>query len=441
MQRSHTHIHPSARSCSSILRRRQVATAARNAQTLSSSVSAGYKPPPPGSSLHAESTQHFYRNKTLDRYVQQSQTPITLRQLLFYERHMNTDRLLKSANYVRQELPIRISHRIREFQKLPFIVGTNPHIQYVYDLYWQAFERLRKVPPIRTSEENDAFCRILDESLEAHMVVIPRLALGISECGKHIPPDRMDRFMNATLRSRISRRVLAEQHLALSHQLRPSSHAASHGSTVFSNCSAYKTINQCAAVARAHLDADESSPQLIIEGDDVWFTYIYDHIEYIMYQLLSNAFRHVRRTHGSSNGSPTPPVRVTICSNNTDVFFRVSDQGGGISADIYRQLWSYGHGRFWNIVNISHFAAKITEYDQYRMTMGIGLPMSRVYAEYFGGDINIVTMDGWGTDAYLRIPRLGTQNENLDVDRLDEASSSSSSSSPPKPVNARRFIV
>jgi hypothetical protein len=164
--------------------------------------------------------QHFYMNKTLDSYIAQSPTPLNLRQLMFYERHCNTERLLKSANYIRTELPIRIAHRIREFQKLPYILGTNPHIEGVYELYWQAFERIRKIPSIETREENEKFCEILQESLDAHLVVIPQLAKGINECEQQhnniMSMDRLDRFMNATLRSRISRRVLTEHHLVLS---------------------------------------------------------------------------------------------------------------------------------------------------------------------------------------------------------------------------------
>jgi hypothetical protein len=71
----------------------------------------------------------FYHNEVLDRYVDQSVNPNTIRQLVFYGRHMTDDRLIDSANYVRTEITIRLAHRIRDFQKLPFIVGTNPHIE------------------------------------------------------------------------------------------------------------------------------------------------------------------------------------------------------------------------------------------------------------------------------------------------------------------------
>ena len=37
---------------------------------------------------------------------------------------------------------------------------------------------------------------------------------------------------------------------------------------------------------------------------------------------------------------------------------------------------------------------------------GFGLPISRLYARYFGGDLQLVSMEGYGTDAYLHIGRL-----------------------------------
>jgi hypothetical protein len=41
-----------------------------------------------------------------------------------------------------------------------------------------------------------------------------------------------------------------------------------------------------------------------------------------------------------------------------------------------------------------------------RPRMGIGLPMSNIFATYFGGSLDLVSLDGWGTDAYLRLPKL-----------------------------------
>jgi pyruvate dehydrogenase kinase 2/3/4 len=39
--------------------------------------------------------------------------------------------------------------------------------------------------------------------------------------------------------------------------------------------------------------------------------------------------------------------------------------------------------------------------------------LSRLYARYFGGDLQVLSMDGYGTDAYLHLNRLGNIAEPL----------------------------
>ena len=41
---------------------------------------------------------------------------------------------------------------------------------------------------------------------------------------------------------------------------------------------------------------------------------------------------------------------------------------------------------------------------------GWGLPMSRRYAKYFGGTLHLAPMEGFGTDTYVKLNRLGDEN-------------------------------
>lgn len=86
-------------------------------------------------------------------------------------------------------------------QKLPYVVVANPHISFVYELYYKAFERFRVIPEIRTLEDNDRYCAILRATLREHLTVIPNLAMGVLECQDLVDPDEMDRFMNTILRA------------------------------------------------------------------------------------------------------------------------------------------------------------------------------------------------------------------------------------------------
>ncbi|KAG9569943.1 hypothetical protein KCU97_g16077, partial [Aureobasidium melanogenum] len=47
------------------------------------------------------------------------------------------------------------------------------------------------------------------------------------------------------------------------------------------------------------------------------------------------------------------------------------------------------------------------------LRLGIGLPMSRIFAEYWAGSLEIHNLEGYGVDAFLQISKLGNKNETL----------------------------
>lgn len=95
----------------------------------------------------------------------------------------------------------RIAHRLRDIQKLPYVVVANPHLSLAYELYYKAFEKLRVIPEIKSLDDNDNFCTVLRETLKEHLVVIPNMAMGVLECRDLVQPDEMDKFMNTLLRA------------------------------------------------------------------------------------------------------------------------------------------------------------------------------------------------------------------------------------------------
>ena len=123
----------------------------------------------------AELGRHFYLNKVLEQWAAKPAIRMTLRQLIFFGKTLGMDRekILKSANYVRQELPVRIAHRIRDLQALPFVVMTNKHLEDVYNKYWAAFETLRRFPHIRSIDDNERFVALLKRLLEDQYVAPP----------------------------------------------------------------------------------------------------------------------------------------------------------------------------------------------------------------------------------------------------------------------------
>jgi len=51
---------------------------------------------------------------------------------------------------------------------------------------------------------------------------------------------------------------------------------------------------------------------------------------------------------------------------------------------------------------------------------GFGLPLSKLYARYFGGNIHFQSMYGYGTDVYVHLNHLGNVKEGLNWSSVEE---------------------
>lgn len=335
-------------------------------------------------------------------------------------------------------------------QRLPYVVVTNPNLSMVYELYYKSFESFRRFPVIRTVEENDAFCKVIADNLKEHLSVIPNLVVGVLECQDLVSPDTMDNFVQAMLRARISRRVIAEQHLALTETFNSPWHVAQPSSEnefvgeVLLRCNAKDIIEKCGRVTQDMCRSPDGSgpqvPEIKIQGHTgATFPYVLSHLEYIIGELLRNSVQAVMHRFSDPQQTP-PPVEVLICEAPQNVVIRISDQGGGIPREIIPFLWSFNKGprsasRLQNFKDVPTLAATMQEVrlplgdrtsTKFRdsslssltsrppdFRLGMGLPMSRVYAEYWAGGLELHSLEGYGVDAFLQISKLGNQNEQL----------------------------
>ncbi|KAJ9639884.1 putative protein kinase [Coniosporium tulheliwenetii] len=375
----------------------------------------------------------------------------------------------------------RIAHRLRDMQTLPYIVVTNPHISHVYELYYKAFDRLRRIPEIKTVDDNDRYCKIITETLREHLSVIPRLAMGVLEIQGLMKPEDTDKFMTTLLRSvRDTQLILPGSHA--DHLRPPENITPSHSRAaprahrdlpfpwhfpdanmdpnidavgeIFLRCSAKEIVERCAKTITELVGKINGStahiPEVRIYGHlDATFPYIQSHLEYIIGELLRNSIQAViERRH---QGEKPPPIEVLVCETPQHVIIRISDRGGGVPKEILPYLWSFSKGprsqtRLKNLRKVPALVATMQElkiptedqsaHDTKRnwrsaesgghasslssltsrppdLRLGIGLPMSKIYAEYWAGSLELHSLEGWGVDAFLQISKLGNKNEQL----------------------------
>jgi len=186
-------------------------------------------------------------------------------------------------------------------------------------------------------------------------------------------------------------------------------------------------------VSRLCAEKYGSSPKLKIDGHtNAQFPYLPLPLEYILPELLKNSFRF---THEHHRNSPSlPDVAVTIAVNDKDFVIRIRDRGGGIPHSLVNKIFDY------HFTTASDGSASIDKRSTTNQNepiemdtnmagigmiceasstrglavmhgYGFGLPTSKAYAEYLGGSLTFQSMQGIGTDFYLRLGKLDAEPE------------------------------
>ena len=75
--------------------------------------------------------------------------------------------LIQDACFLRQEIPIRLAHRIRDLDRVP-MMRDMPSVQTVKGIYVQSFLEMIDFPEIQTPEEEQKCARMLETLYTKH---------------------------------------------------------------------------------------------------------------------------------------------------------------------------------------------------------------------------------------------------------------------------------
>eukprot|EP00922_Rhytidocystis_sp_ex-Travisia-forbesii_P022696 GHVS01033229.1.p1 GENE.GHVS01033229.1~~GHVS01033229.1.p1 ORF type:complete len:556 (+),score=107.88 GHVS01033229.1:63-1730(+) len=313
--------------------------------------------------------------------------------------------LLSSANWVQRELPTRLAHRLHDFHRLPHIVVANPFVAEVHRLYCKAYAELFAFGPLKALEQEIEFTKVLKRAVEDHSQVVSLMQKGVSELKVSHPDIVIDHFLDRLFVTRIGNRLLAEHHLALHEDFQNGEWDADYIGIVNQRTQPAKMIRLIAdRVSQVAMHTYSCCPKVVVVGDvDISFPYIPEHLRFVIFEMLKNAIRATIEKH-KERAEQLPSVTVGVHKGQTELFIKIQDRGGGIPAECLVDVWKYG---------FTTVASAEGGYEKREMAgYGFGLPLSRLYTRYFGGDLDFKSMSGYGLDTYIRVPRLGTQRES-----------------------------
>jgi pyruvate dehydrogenase kinase 2/3/4 len=168
--------------------------------------------------------------------------------------------------------------------------------------------------------------------------------------------------------------------------------------------------------------------------------------------------------------SKLPPIKLVLVDGGEDVTIKISDEGGGMALSKMDKIWSYVHSEDPSILSQTCSITTRTQQEAPKTTAtapfqpsapdtsamlssnvastkaetknilrtadsmtvmgglaseakdyldlplngsGHGLPLARLIARYFGGDLSLISMEGYGTDSYLSLFRDDDHLENF----------------------------
>ncbi|KAJ1954850.1 [Pyruvate dehydrogenase (acetyl-transferring)] kinase isozyme 2 [Linderina pennispora] len=402
------------------------------------------------------------------------QTGVSLRQMVEFGQNPSQGTLLRAAQFLHDELPIRLAHRVVELDSLPDDLNQMPSVLRVKRMYIDSFNELinfpkvserireavkastvqseaewRQLPrntpnmthfeqpksathwipsiqhryhydvkptelPVEVSEYNRSFVRTLETIKRRHDPVVTALAQGVVEYkklrGRKTIDNPVQHFLDRFYLSRIGIRMLIGQQIELNQQQK-------HKDFVGIIC----TKTRIAEVVQEAIDNARficgdyymlmSVPEIELHcPKELEFMYVPSHLHHMVFELLKNSLRAVVELYGDEADS-YPPIKVVVAEGNEDITIKVSDEGGGIPRSAIDQVWTYMYTTAQTPMldpdfDQSDFKAPLAGF-------GYGLPLSRLYARYFGGDLKLISMEGYGTDAYLHLSRLSDNEEPL----------------------------
>ncbi|KAK8934985.1 hypothetical protein KSP39_PZI014741 [Platanthera zijinensis] len=333
----------------------------------------------------------------VQRWGSMRQTGVNLKYMMEFGSRPTEKNLLISAQFLHKELPIRIARRAIELENLPFGLSQKPAVLKVRDWYLESFRDLRLFPEIKDRVDELEFTQMIKMIKVRHNNVVPAMALGVQQLKKDLDPTvvlkdlhEIYQFLDRFYMSRIGIRMLIGQHVAL-HDPDPEPGCIGQINTRISPMLIAQTASDDARSIcfREYGDA----PKVDIYGDpNFTFPYVPSHLHLMVFELVKNSLRAVQERFMTSD-KDVPPVRIIVADGIEDVTIKISDEGGGIARSGLSKIFTYLYSTAKNPLDENHEG--LSE-GVIMAGYGYGLPISRLYARYFGGDLQMISMEGYG---------------------------------------------
>jgi len=323
-----------------------------------------------------------------------------------------------TARFVHEEITKRFAGRLAIIQEID-AWERHSELQEMHECYMLSFQEVRMS---ELADDLEDFTDTIRRLKQRQKKVLPLLGTSMyrerrERRGLRGAPNIIftQAWLDDFFRARMATEMLTSQYLAVVEQMQSGSENQEITGIVDPACDPAAICRRAAAKAKQLCEEQTGlTPEIEIEVRSkisTSFSFIPMYLENILLELLKNSCAALAKRACLSTSVADPeawldlkPISIVICSNDHNFAIRIRDQTGGIPFELDENVWEY----FFSDGDLPTDYGGI-DYDGTAESLqghGLGLPLSRLYARYLGGDLSLVSLPAYGVDTHLHLPRI-----------------------------------
>ncbi|RHY71607.1 hypothetical protein DYB34_004246 [Aphanomyces astaci] len=307
-----------------------------------------------------------------------SPTPLTLQQMKTFATN-GPELRLKASAFLHNELQIRFARAVVELSELPLGLNETPPVKMAIANYTTFLHDVAAMKAPSTPEEDAIFTSRITQMKKQGSNLVPMICGGLHTI-KTTPrgidalrlqdvQDDLNTRLDTFFLSRIGIRMLIGQH------------SKDGGRVKLTDVQdiVHEAVARASALCAAFCGPPPPVIVRVVENGNVPFMYTLHRV-------------------------------TTLTKRVLDLTIKISDEGGGVPRSEWRKLWQYTYSTADDDMDPSVYQGQVNFRDHF-CGGGYGLPISRLFARYFGGEVTFVSSEGFGSSVFIQAHRLGKQAE------------------------------
>lgn len=341
-------------------------------------------------------------------FSQMSFKPVKLGQII------NASTPEQAAKLIHEVLPVSYATRVKVLGDVQEYADI-PEVAEVKEILTQSFRNLRLV----SQETNlDPLVEVIVDLRLRHKPIVTMLSVAaqkLKDLG-HMTSQEANAWMDDFLLARVGTEMLTKHFFDGHQQEMQGSDRDQAGRSPFRTgivdrrCDPGQIAQQAVENVkklRFHdtMNFEVHAHACSASQEKIEFSFAPQYLQYMLEEILKNSAKAaaVRKESLSEQGTVDPSVdtiRVVVGADLRQVRIQISDKGGGIPSAHQLEAFSYS----WSTKD---FEPRVKEVEASPLAgRGMGLPMTRLYAEYLGGKLELFSLPGRGVDVFLDLMRI-----------------------------------